>query len=250
MRAAAARTQTRGLRRDGRHHAHGGARSELHRRAGAGPRTRGAPGAGDQRRGAGPRRLRHHRHAGRLHRRESAARGGLMAFSAVAPRRDAAEQAEPAGLGDPVLTQDRAGHAWGVRGAVRMAFPQPAQQVHDAAYAARLDLYMQDMLREHGLDASSDDRDWTGWSYSEMATALIQRAVPAHESVDLLVLAYAIPDINPGRNMAALLSGRCPGKPLAFGLTDQGVVAPFTALRLIREYARTAGLHRALLLIV
>lgn len=173
-----------------------------------------------------------------------------MAFSAVAPRRDAAEQAEPAGLGDPVLTQDRAGHAWGVRGAVRMAFPQPAHQGHDAAYAARLDLYMQDMLREHGLDASSDDRDWTGWSYSEMATALIQRAVPAHESVDLLVLAYAIPDINPGRNMAALLSGRCPGKPLAFGLTDQGVVAPFTALRLIREYARTAGLHRALLLVV
>ncbi len=191
-----------------------------------------------------------------------------MAFSAVAPRRDAADPtsladptdptdladpadpAEPADLGDPVLADGREGPAWGVRAAVRMAFAQPARQAHDAAYAARLDLYMRDMLREHGLDASCDDRDWAGWSYSEMATALIQRAVPAHESVDLLVLAYAIPDVNPGRNMAALLSGNCPGKPLAFGLSDQGVAAPFTALRLIRQYARTAGLRRALLLVV
>ena len=167
-----------------------------------------------------------------------------MAFSAGAARRDAA------GLRDPVLPEEGEGRGWGVRRAVRIAFPEPADRVCDAAYAARLDLYMQDMLRAHGLDPSPDARDRTGWSYSEMATALIERAVPAQESVDLLVLAYAIPDINPGRNMAALLSERCPGKPLAFGLTDQGVAAPFTALRLIREYARTTGLRRALLLVV
>lgn len=167
-----------------------------------------------------------------------------MAFSAVAPRRDAA------GLGDPTRMVEGKGRGWGVRGVVRMAFPEQADQAHDAQYAARLDLYMQDMLRAHGLDPSPEDRDRVGWSYSDMATALIERTVPAQESIDLLVLAYAIPDVNPGRNMAALLSGRCPGKPLAFGLTDQGVAAPFTALSLIREYARTAGLRRALLLVV
>jgi 4-hydroxymandelate oxidase len=114
----------------------------------------------------------------------------------------------------------------------------------------RLDLYMRDMLREFGLESAAGERGRAGWSYSELATALIERCVPAQEPVDLLVLAYSTPDINPGRNMAALLSGRCPGSPLAFGLADQGPAAPFTSLRLIREYARTAGLHRALLLVV
>lgn len=169
-----------------------------------------------------------------------------MAFAALPPRRQDAELADP----EPAI----GGWArdWGVCRSGRIAFPDPVNEVRDAEYAARLDLYVRDMLREHALDAATgpDERDRAGWSYSEMATELIERCVPAQEPVDLLVLAYATPDINPGRNMAALLSERCPGAPLAFGLTDQGVATPFTGLRLIREYARTAGLRRSLLLVV
>jgi 4-hydroxymandelate oxidase len=106
------------------------------------------------------------------------------------------------------------------------------------------------MLREYGLEPSRTESEPGGQTYSEMAEALIELAVPEREAVDLLVLAHAIPDINPGRNATAQLSARCPGTPLAFGLTDQGAAAPFTALRLIREYARTGGLRRALLLVL
>lgn len=167
-----------------------------------------------------------------------------MAFAALSPRRQDAELDVP--------DSEDVGRArnWGVRSVARIAFPEPADSVHDAEYAARLDLYVRDMLREHALESVPDDRVRAGWSYSEIATELIERGVPAQEAVDLLVLAYATPDINPGRNMAALLSDRCPGGPLAFGLTDQGAASPFTGLRLIREYARTAGLRRALLLVV
>lgn len=167
-----------------------------------------------------------------------------MVFAALPPRRYDAE------LDDPDPADDERARHWGVRSAARIAFPEPADSVHDAEYAARLDRYVRDMLREHALDSLPGDRVRAGWSYSEIATELIERSVPAQETVDLLVLAYATPDINPGRNMAALLSERCPGAPLAFGLTDQGAASAFTGLRLIREYARTAGLRRALLLVV
>lgn len=167
-----------------------------------------------------------------------------MLFAALSPRRVAAN---PDG---PESTDRRSVGGWGVRNYARIAFPEPADQLYDAEYAARLDLYIRDMLRENALEAVPDQRDRAGWSYSEMATELIERCVPAQESVDLLVLAYATPDINPGRSMAALLSGRCPGAPFAFGLTDQGAATAFNGLRLIREYARTGGLRRALLLVV
>lgn len=166
-----------------------------------------------------------------------------MAFAALSPRR------RDAAPGDPDPADLGRARNWGVRSAARIAFPESADRGHDAEYAARLDLYVRDMLREHALESAPDDRVRAGWSYSEIATELIGRGVPAQEAVDLLVLAYATPDINPGRNMAALLSERCPGAPLAFGLTDQGAASPFTGLRLIREYARTAGLRRALLLV-
>jgi 4-hydroxymandelate oxidase len=167
-----------------------------------------------------------------------------MPFAAGAPRRvDAA-------FGELEAADGGSGRDPGLLRVVRIAFPEPAGQVEDADYAERLDLYIRDMLREHAPDALPEGRHRAGWSYSEMATALIERCVPAQEAADLLVLAYSAPDINPGRNMAALLSERCPGSPLAFGLTDQGAAGPFTGLRLIREYARTAGLRRALLLVV
>ena len=55
-----------------------------------------------------------------------------------------------------------------------------------------------------------------------MAEAVIARAVLPGEDVDLLVLAYAIPDITPGRATATYLSHICPGNPLAFAICDQG----------------------------
>jgi 4-hydroxymandelate oxidase len=148
----------------------------------------------------------------------------------------------------PSAADRRTGGNWGVRRAVRLTFPQPSAQRSDPEFAARLDVYTADMLREYKLEQAPADRG--GQAYNEMSRALIRRAVPPGEEVDVMVLAYAIPDISPGRSMTARLSDQCPGSPMSFGICDQGQAAPFTALRLLREYAHSGGLRRALLLVV
>jgi len=82
-----------------------------------------------------------------------------------------------------------------------------------------------------------------------MAEAVLDRLVGPDDDVDVLVLAHAVPDITPGRATAVWLSHVCPGKPLAFGLCDQGTGAAFTGLRIIRDYAST-GIRRAVLIVV
>ncbi|SHM35186.1 hypothetical protein [Actinacidiphila paucisporea] len=137
---------------------------------------------------------------------------------------------------------------WGVRRAVRLDFPGPAALAADPVHTERLRVYLTDLLRPYGLALDAAALAGAGHAYGEMAEVLIERAVPTGESVDLLVLAYSVPDIAPGRATTTRLSHVCPGTPMAFAVTDQGAAAPFTALRLIRAYA--GRLPRALLLVV
>jgi 4-hydroxymandelate oxidase len=139
---------------------------------------------------------------------------------------------------------------WGVRRAARLAFPGAAAVAADPVHSGRLRTYLTDMLRpyELALDEAAFARG--GQSYGEMAEALIRAAVPPGESVDLLVLAYSVPDVTPGRATATWLSHVCPGGPLAFAVSDETHTAAFTALRLARAYAAGAGPARALLLVV
>ncbi|HEU5332540.1 MAG TPA: hypothetical protein VFU73_07250 [Actinocrinis sp.] len=137
-----------------------------------------------------------------------------------------------------------------MRRTARLEFPNPAALAGDADHSARLRLYVTDMLRPYGLEFDEAAFVRGGQSYGEMAEALIALAVPEGESVDLLVLAHVVPDISPGRATTTYLSHVCPGGPMAFAINDQGAAAAFTAMRLIREYARTDGLRRALLLVL
>jgi 4-hydroxymandelate oxidase len=89
-----------------------------------------------------------------------------------------------------------------------------------------------------------------GQSYGEMAEALIGPLVSADEPVDLLVLAFSIHDLWPGRQTAAYLSHLTAGAPMAFAICDQGSAAAFSGLRIAREYAASAGIRRALLIVV
>jgi hypothetical protein len=137
---------------------------------------------------------------------------------------------------------------WGVRHVLRLDFPDHSALARDPAHRDRLTVYLSDLLRPFGLPFHPEALHAGGQSYGEMAEALITRAVPEGEAIDLLVLAYAIPDITPGRATATYLSHVCPGNPLAFAVSDQGADVAATALRLIRIYTATAGLRRCLLL--
>jgi 4-hydroxymandelate oxidase len=111
------------------------------------------------------------------------------------------------------------------------------------------------MARPYGLDLPAallcePPPTALGQSYGEMAEALISLAVPPDEPVDLLILAFSIHDLRPGRQTAAYLSHVTPGAPMAFAICDQGPAAAFSGLRIAGEYASSAGVGRALLIVV
>ncbi|WP_235437491.1 2-hydroxy-acid oxidase [Micromonospora sp. RV43] len=134
--------------------------------------------------------------------------------------------------------------------AARHTVTGPAALLGDPVLRERSAGYLADLTRPYGLrvpdglfDAPSGA---LGQSYGEMAAELIPALVPPDEPVDLLVLAFAVHDVLPGRATAAYLSHVCPGTPMSFALCDQGSAAAFTGLRIAREY----GCRRALLLTV
>jgi hypothetical protein len=125
----------------------------------------------------------------------------------------------------------------------RRTFTGPAKFLADNGNRADIGAYLADMTRPFGTEPRPE---LSGHSYGEMAEALVAAIVPAAEPVDLLVLAFSIHDVWPGRATATYLSHVCPGTPMSFAICDQGSAAPFTGLRVIRDY----GPRRALLIAV
>ncbi len=138
---------------------------------------------------------------------------------------------------------------------VRRTFTGPAEFLADPGNRARVSEYLTDMARPYAREVpralfSEPPSPALGQSYGEMAEALVGAAVPADEPVDLLVLAFSIHDLRPGRQTAAYLSHVTPGAPMAFAICDQGSVAAFSGMRIAREYSSSAGIRRALLIVV
>jgi hypothetical protein len=139
--------------------------------------------------------------------------------------------------------------------ATRRAFTGPADFLADPGNRARVGEYLADMAAPYGRAVRAEDfaeppSPALGQSYGEMAAELIGSAVSADEPVDLLVLAFSIHDLRPGRQTAAYLSHVTPGTPMAFAICDQGSAAAFSGLRIAGEYASSAAVRRALLVVV
>ena len=121
----------------------------------------------------------------------------------------------------------------------------------ESARDPMLRVYLSDMVTPYGLALRGDLlAAGSGQSYGEMAGALLTDMVRADQPVDLIVVAFAIHDVVPGRSTANYLSHLCPGSPMSFAICDQGAAAPFTGLRLLRAYTRTGGCRTALLVVV
>jgi len=115
----------------------------------------------------------------------------------------------------------------------------------------------EEFFREMGVPyGAAFDRD--GYASSgrrtsvELAHGALDRLGPlgAHESPEVVVVGYASPDFDHAELVASCLKRRLPGEPLSFALSDQGVLAPFSALRVALEYARRCGFRRLLLMVV
>lgn len=160
-----------------------------------------------------------------------------------------------------------AGPAIAGTGAPRLGLSLGGRHVFDEASTRVRDQllgrYLTDMLGQYGLVLRDDaDIQNSGHFYGEMAKSLIPAVLapdggrgevsPAgarQRPVDLLIFAFAIADLAPGRSTAAYLAHLCPGEPLAFTICDQGIAAPYTALRLLGAYSGTPGCRRALLMV-
>jgi hypothetical protein len=132
--------------------------------------------------------------------------------------------------------------------ATRSGFSGTAGFLADPGNRARVGEYLADMAGPYRREVRTDDL--AGQSYGEMAATLIGEVTSAGEPVDLLVLAFSIHDLWPGRPAAAYLSHLTPGAPMAFAICDQGSAAAYSGLRVIREYASSAAVGRALLIVV
>ncbi len=119
-----------------------------------------------------------------------------------------------------------------------------------AASDAKLRRYLDDMVRPYGVTLRNEPFDQgCGQSYGEMAAALLAELTSADEPVDLLACAFTVGDVIPGRTTAAYLSDQCPGAPSGFAVCDQGIAAPYTALRLMTAYRATANCQRCVLVV-
>ena len=139
--------------------------------------------------------------------------------------------------------------------AVHRSFTGPGEFLADPANRARSAAYLADMTRPYDREVRADlfgepPSPDLGQSYGEMGEALIGAAVCAQEPVDLLVLAFSVHDLWPGRQTAAYLSHLTPGAPMAFAICDQGPAAAVSGLRVAREYVAAAAARRALLNVV
>jgi 4-hydroxymandelate oxidase len=110
--------------------------------------------------------------------------------------------------------------------------------------------YMSDLAGQRGLPWRPEVlAAGLGQTYGEMAERLLPAVVGTDEPVDVLVLAFGVHDIRPGRSTATYLSSVCPGTPNAFAICDQGTLAPLTALRLLHSYAATGATGRGVLVV-
>lgn len=120
----------------------------------------------------------------------------------------------------------------------------------DLAWDPALRPYLVDLAGGQGVAVREDVfAAGAGQSYVEMAEPLVESVTSEAEPVGLLVLAYGMHDVQPGRTAALHLASRCPGEPFAFAVTDQGTAAAFAALRVIVDYVAAGDCARALLVV-
>jgi hypothetical protein len=116
----------------------------------------------------------------------------------------------------------------------------------DDAFSER---HFTDITGAYGVDYRPElAATGAGNTFAAMTRALVESLDLSADGVDLAVVAHATPDLDCRAAAATYLSDAWPHGPLAFGLSEQGCCAPFTALRLAGAYARRHG-HRQVLVL-
>lgn len=123
----------------------------------------------------------------------------------------------------------------------------------DGTSGALDDPYLDDLAALHKLPRSPSST-WpaTGVSrsYGEMAARVLEGCREPLESIELIVLAYANPEILVGEEAGPFLAAAFPATRMVYAVSDQGMLAPFTALKLATSHFRGDNFERAAIIVL
>ncbi|MEU0743787.1 hypothetical protein [Streptomyces sp. NPDC006134] len=130
---------------------------------------------------------------------------------------------------------------------VHQVFPAGASRIDDD-FSAR---HFADIAGEYGRPYRPElAPSGAGNTFAAMARTLVESLGRDAAEVDVAVVAHATPDLDCRYAATTYLSEAWPHGPLAFGVSEQGGVTPFTALRVAAGYVRRHALRQALVLVL
>ncbi|MEU3626931.1 hypothetical protein BS329_39415 [Amycolatopsis coloradensis] len=134
-----------------------------------------------------------------------------------------------------------------LRAAVSVVSPEAGSPEDDPSIAA----YYRDLVEPFGSTVDSELlRTGRNVAHREIVSALAADDQVAAVRPGLVVLAQALPDVLPFTAVAAHLNMLLGGQATSFGISEQGLAAPFTALRVIDAHQREGCGETAVLAIV
>jgi hypothetical protein len=114
----------------------------------------------------------------------------------------------------------------------------------------RLLVYQRDLLEPFGVEVEESLlHGGSHITFAELAEDLLDAAPSPVGSPDLILVAYGLPDSYPFKTIASHLDHLLGGGSYCFAVSEQGLRAPFTALRIAKAFARS-GRCRSLALFV
>lgn len=114
----------------------------------------------------------------------------------------------------------------------------------ESRYTSQDRTYFTDLFATFGTVPDENAFESGRTTFRDMAARLVLSAGELADGFDMAVLAHATPDAEPGWPMSVLVEA-VPGAGLVLGVSDQGVVAPFTAMRLVLDQVYDGPVIRA-----
>ncbi|MYR81674.1 hypothetical protein K7395_09010 [Streptomyces filamentosus] len=104
-------------------------------------------------------------------------------------------------------------------------------------------------LADHRMAVDGDLAARRGNGFVSMSEALLAEGEATGPALDAVFLAYRSPDLITHDVAGCYLAERLPGTPVPLAVADQGVGAPFTALRIAASMARSGELTQGALFV-
>nr|MDT0658200.1 hypothetical protein [Micromonospora sp. DSM 115978] len=127
-----------------------------------------------------------------------------------------------------------------LRGAAALVRPDGNPYERDEELYA----YQRDLLAPYGIDVDEDLlKQSRNIDFRELTEELLDRCPSPVGDPDLLLLAYGLADRYPLKTVATRLNELLGGGSRSFAVSEQGLRAPFTALRVADAYVRSGRAH-------